>query len=197
MQLNINVNITWNCTAVRLKCDIIHPSLLLPLHLPEQQIRDMIYLFYLELCNNKKTPAQGSVNPAMTLMEQHDPSHISPSLSAGIQPKSHLPERLPSPWLSREQPHSPLQTWCFLQGWEVLRSGIFLPQTQFPPLEGAADSHLSLLQQQGPGWALQLNIAKGSWMIQISHPASRFQRSGVKDCKPSADTAEQSASACA
>lgn len=66
-----------------------------------------------------------------------------------------------------------------------------------PPLEGVADSHLSLPQQQGLGWVLLLSTAKGSWMIQISDPASSFQRSGVQDCRTSADTAEQSAPACA
>lgn len=66
-----------------------------------------------------------------------------------------------------------------------------------PTLGGARWQHLSFPRQQGLGWALLLSAAKGSWMIQISDPASRFQRSGVQDCKTSADTAEQSASACA
>lgn len=69
---------------------------------------------------------------------------------------------------------------------------IFLPQTQFLPLE-----ELLTPLPNSRGWVLQIDTAKGSWMIQISDPASRFQRSGVQDCKPSADTAEQSASACA
>lgn len=149
----------------------------------------MIYLFHLELCNNKKTPAQGSVIPATPLMERCDPSHINPILSAGIQPRSHLPGCLPTPWQSREP--SPNQM-PFAAGLGDAQEWDISAPEQFPPLEG-----LLTAPTAGPGWALQLNSAKGSWMIQISDPACGSQRSGVQDCKPSADTAEQSALACA
>lgn len=83
----------------------------------------------------------------------------------------------------------------FAAGLGGAQEGDISAQTLFLPLEGVAGSCLSLPQQQGLGWALQLSTAKSSWMI--SDPASRFQRSGVQDCKPSAAPAEQRASACA
>lgn len=91
------------------------------------------------------------------------------------------------------------QDWIFLKRlkggcfWRGSRVDVSAPDP-VSPLGGVADPSP---QQQGLGWAQQLNTAKGSWMIQISDPASRFQRSGVQDCKPSADTAEQTDSASA
>lgn len=124
----------------------------------------MIYLFYLELCN-KEAPAQGSVIPATPLMEQCDPSHISPILSAGIQPRRHLPGYLPTLGWAGSSPRalSRPDTFCSRAG-RCSGVGYSCPRA-VPPLEGllAATSPCpssraraglcSCTQQRAQGWS--------------------------------------------
>ena len=93
-----------------------------------------------------------------------DPSRISVIPAAGIQPTSHLQERLPAPLLSGEAALQPAANQAsFAEGLEDAQAWVISDPHPVPiPGGGLLPAAPSLPQKREPGWAPLLIPAKGS-----------------------------------